>query len=94
MNAISIQSASAQAKAKKENEANTSRTWAEMSRDQQLRTAHAMLICGGAFVRSLSLAMTKADTDNLRRIHTAFPELAIQYGPASGAYKQTHGEQS
>lgn len=43
----------------------------------------AMRSYGGGFVSALALAIARADSDNARRLHQAFPHLIDAYGPQS-----------
>jgi len=46
---------------------------------QDAKTIEAMIAHGGSFVRALGLAALRADSDNLERIKTAFPEYWKKY---------------
>lgn len=39
----------------------------------------AMLTYGGGFVKALASAWTRADAENIKRLHAAFPDLWNRY---------------
>lgn len=50
-----------------------------MTHDERLQVIKAMRAFGGSFVRNLAEAWSCADTDNCKRIETAFPEYIEKY---------------
>ena len=49
------------------------------SRDELVAIANAMVTFGGSFLQNIGRALLVADTDNVRRIRTAFPEYWDHY---------------
>lgn len=49
---------------------------------------NAMRCYGGGFVSALAVAISRADNDNARRIHAAFPHYIDQYGPDSPFFRR------
>lgn len=51
----------------------------QISRKDMLAMVRAMKVYGGSFVVALSECFILADTSNLSKLFTAFPEIVIQY---------------
>lgn len=53
------------------------------------RTADAMRRHGGGFVSSLAVALSRADSNNARKIYDTWPEIVRDFGPGSSFYEAT-----
>jgi hypothetical protein len=53
------------------------------------RTADAMRMYGGGFVSALAATLTKADTNNARKIYDTWPEIVRDFGPGSRFFEVT-----
>lgn len=42
-------------------------------------TVEEMKECGGGFVRALATAAERADSDNLKQLYSAFPDIFAKY---------------
>lgn len=59
-----------------------------LSPEQEHYTLLAAERFGGSFTRFLAQAGIFADSENRRRIFSAFPEIAHRYGPQSRFYDE------
>jgi hypothetical protein len=60
-------------------------------RQHDFQTIQAMKHFGGSFVKGLAELFPKADADNQRRLHKAFPEYWSKYRLIAEAREITHG---
>ena len=48
-----------------------------------------MRMYGGGFVSALAATLTKADTNNARKIYDTWPEIVRDFGPGSRFFEVT-----